>query len=259
MLNTESFNFGMPLQYADSTYFTLVEALKTQRPNTVVVDVYWGVLGQDFDVKQADTLLTAFDDDSLRRAYIDEIFPWNEKIKYRFGLIRYQLDFLTYYNTKLLNFLERYGWEREFGSQQGTERYDYRGFMWCDYNMLPDEYDKTNQFARLDGAAFEFSPVQLGYLDKIWKLCENKGVDLIFVTAPIAPVSMNLISNYDDINRVVKEFATQRQIPYLDYNALNRDEGLFTNDNFRDDAHLNYSGAEIVSRHFAQWYSGGIT
>jgi hypothetical protein len=253
---TESFNFGMPLQYADSTYFTLAEALKTQRPGTVVVDVYWGVLGQDFDVKQADTLFTAFDSDSFRQAYIDEIFPWNEKIKYHFSVIRYQLDFLTYCNTKLMNCLKSRGWEPESAVRRGSEYYDYRGFMWSDYTMLPDEYLKTNQFARLNGAEFKFSPTQMGYLDKIWRMCEDNDIRLVFVTAPVAPASMELISNYDAINGVVAKFAEQRHIPYLDYNLLNREEMLLGNENFRDDAHLNYSGAQIVSLHFAQWLTG---
>ena len=40
---------------------------------------------------------------------------------------------------------------------------------------------------------------------------------------------------------------------YIDYNVINQQIGMLTNENFRDDAHLNDSGVQIVDRHFINW------
>jgi len=254
-LGTESFQFGMPLQYPDSTWFTLKEALKTQSPSVVVMELYWDVMDKDFDVKQADTLFEAFfDDEEFKTAYIEQIFPWNEKIKYLFPIIRYQQDFLTYQNKQLTDNVEAgLGVTQKKEKQTGVERYDYRGFMYCDYVILESKFGEGNQFRKFDGKNWAFSKVQLNYLEKIVDLCNTNNIKLLFTTAPVAPVSMELMRNYDAVHKAVSEFAQKNKIPYLDFNTENQEKNLLENKHFRDDAHLNYSGVEIVDAYFAKW------
>ena len=254
-LGTESFQLGMPLQYPDSTWFTLKEALKTQSPSVVVMEVYWAVMDKDFDIKQADTLFEAYlDDEEFKNAYIDEIFPWNEKIKYLFPIIRYQQDFLTYQNKRLTDNVEaQLGVTQNKEKQTGVERYDYRGFMYCDYNIPQSKFGEGNQFNNFDGKNWSFSKVQLNYLEKIIDVCDKNNICLIFATSPVAPVSMEKMRNYGAVHGAVSNFAQKNKIPYLDFNTENQAKNLFENKNFRDDAHLNYSGAEIACAYFADW------
>ena len=253
-LGTQSFQFGMPLQFPDSSWFTLREALKTQSPSVVVMELFWGVMNQDFDVKQADTLFQAFDNEQFKQGYINAIFPWNEKIKYAFPIIRYQQDFLTYEGTLFKSWVEsRFNVSVKAEAQTGTERYDYRGFMYCDYVIPESKFGPLNQFANFDGKKWTFSKVQRGYLEKIIDLCAGNNIRLLFVTAPVAPISMEKIKNYDVVYNTISGFTRENKIPYLDFNAENQARHLFQNINFRDDAHLNYSGVEIADAFFAQW------
>jgi hypothetical protein len=218
------------------------------------MELYWDMLSQDFDIKQADTLFQAFNNDSFRKTYIKEIFPWNEKLKYHIPIIRYQLDYLTYENTLLTKYLSnRTGWTADTETQVGQEYYGYRGFMHCDYKIPQSDYGPKNQFYGFDGATWSFSAVQKKYLEKIVELCAADHLRLIFVTAPIAPVSMGMIKNYGAVHSQLAGFAAQHKTPYLDYNTVNQTERLFTNDNFRDSAHLNYSGVEIADKYFEIW------
>ncbi|MDR1540632.1 MAG: hypothetical protein LBU32_22045 [Clostridiales bacterium] len=254
LMGISSFQLGMPLQHPDSTYFTLLEALSFQSPSAVVMEVYWDVLDEDFEVKQADALFQVIRNDSLKERYIREVFPWNEKIKYNIAAIRFQQDFLAYANSKVKTAAERaLEISNNVEAQAGEERYAYRGFMYCDYQMLESEYGPTNQFAGFDGKNWTFSKVQKQYLSRIAELCEDRGIELFFVTAPVAPVSMDFISNYDAVHDAVSAFAKSKGIPYLDFNIANAMESLFDNSNFRDDAHLNYSGAEIACEYFSRW------
>ncbi len=248
----DSFQMGMPLQLPASTYYELKEIFGYQKPKTVVMEVYWGVLGEDFELNQANQLFQVLKNDGLKEEYITDVFPFAEKVKYSTDVLRYQGDYFAYksneYDEKIRNFIKVY--RTPDTKQEGIEEYGTKGFIYCDYNMLPDEYDLTNQYKEMDGKDYKPSDVQMKYLEKIADLCNENGAQLIFVTSPIAPVSMGYIKNYDLINACINDFAEKHNIPYFDYNIINAEEDLVTNENFRDDAHLNYSGAQIIDRHF---------
>lgn len=254
-LGTSGYQLGMPLQHYDSTYYTLREALNYQKPKTVVMELYWDMLDDEFELTQAGYLFQVMKNDELEQDYIKNVFPLSEKVKYNLNIFRYQADYFAYRNTKLKEKLENnYGvFTPAKEKQVGTEQYRSRGYTYCDYNMLPDEYDKTNQFKNLDGMNYEINSVQEGYVKDIAKLCKENNIRLVFVTAPIANVSMGFIKHYDIIHNKLQNLADECGIKYIDMNIVNEQNNLLTNDNFRDDAHLNHSGVEIVDNYFAQW------
>ena len=118
--------------------------------------------------------------------------------------------------------------------------------------MISTEYDTTNQFRNFDGKDFEINSTQRKYIEKIVKLCKDENIQLIFVTAPVANVSMSYIKNYDLVHNAVAAMAAENGVPYIDYNIENEKRDMLTNENFRDDAHLNHSGVEIVDYDFIQ-------
>ena len=91
VFGTLSWQLGTPLQNYDTSYFVLKEVYKTQRPKVVVLELYWDVMDDEFDMQQADSFLEAVDD-GVKAEYIDTVFPVNEKVKYEIEPIRYQQD-----------------------------------------------------------------------------------------------------------------------------------------------------------------------
>ncbi len=251
-LDINSFQLGMPLQHPDSTYYTLKEVLNYQKPKVVVMEIYWDLLENDFELNQVKTLFQVLNNDNLKKEYIKKSFPISEKVKYNTNIFKYQADYFAYkgneYNKKIKNKFNVK--DNETKKQVGTEKYKSKGYVYSDYKMLEDEYNKTNQFKNLDGKNFTFSNTQKEFLLNIINLCKENDITLVFVTAPIANVSMDYIKNYDLIHNEISNFAKENDIFYIDYNIINKRENLLTNDNFRDDAHLNHSGAEIISNHF---------
>jgi hypothetical protein len=257
-LGTNSYQLGMPLQHMDSTYYTMREVLNYQKPKLAVVEVYWDMMDDEFELTQAGYLFQVMKNKELEQDYIKEVFPLSEKIKYNNAALRYQADYFAYRTSELKKSLEaKYNVALPATQKQvGTEKYRSKGYTYCDYNMLPDEFDKTNQFKGLDGSEWSIDATQVKYLEKLTELCRDNGVEVVFVTAPIANVSMDFIQNYDDIHNTVQAIADRLEVKYLDFNYVNRDNNLLTNDNFRDDAHLNHSGVEIVDKYFAAWLKG---
>lgn len=247
-----SYQMGMPLQYMDSTYYTLKEVLNYQIPKVIVLEVYWDLLQNDFELNQIKTLFQVLKNNNLKDEYIKKYFPLDEKIKYNINLFKYQQDYFAYEGNNLKTRIEnKFNIQKEqIQKQIGVEKYKKLGYVYSNYQMLESEYNKTNQFKKLDGKDVKFSKKQLKFLDKIINLTNEKNIKLIFVTAPIANVSMEYIKNYDYIHDKVNKIAEANKIPYLDYNIINREENVLQNENFRDDAHLNNSGVQIVSKHF---------
>ncbi len=253
-LGTESFQLGMPLQHMDTTYYTLREVLNYQKPKCVVLEVYWDMLDDKFELTQAGYLFQVMQNKELEEEYIREVFPLSEKLKYYTPSFRYQADYFAFETSEQKKKIEaKYNVAMPVSAkQQGTEKYRSKGYTYCDYNMLPDEFDKTNQFKNLDGLKWEIDKTQQKYLLKLTDLCKQQGINIIWVTAPIANVSMDYIKNYDGIHNVIQTLADKYGVEYFDYNLINKEKNLLTNDNFRDDAHLNHSGVEIVDRDFIE-------
>ena len=252
---TSSWQMGTPLQTTDTTYYSLLRVLETQSPKVVVIEIYWDMLDDDFLIEQAKNFFAVLENDELQNAYIKEVFPLGEKVKYRIKPIRYQADFFAYKASEIKKSLqEKYGvYDPPEEENAGEEDYRSKGYVYCDYVMSESEYDKTNQYKNFDGHSWEMKPEKAAYLEKIAKLCEEKGIKLIFVTAPIAPVSMDYIKNYDEVHEKLSDLARNLNVPYIDYNEKNYNEKILTNEYFRDDAHLNDRGVKVIDGMFKDY------
>ena len=246
---------GTPLQHLDTSYYELLEIYRTQTPDVVVLETYWDVLDDRFEMKQANSFFEVLQNEELKKEYIQKVFPLSEKIKYYLLPIRFQQDYFAYEANEISKKIEQtYGVQKKkIQYQEGEEYYRSKGYVYCNMGMLPGEYNETNQFRGLDGKNWEIDETQAGYVKKIAALCKQKGSELVMVTAPIALVSMDYIQNYDKIHQKMAALAEEVHANYIDYNVINQQIGMLTNENFRDDAHLNDSGVQIVDRHFINW------
>ncbi len=257
-LGINSFQMGMPLQLPDGSYYTLQEILESQAPRAVVMELYFGVLDKPFDLKQAEALFLVMKNERLKAEYMRNVFGLGEKIKYYLKPIRYQQDFLSYKNKELLSFLdEKFGLKAKKIEQTGEEYYKTKGFIYCDYNIPPEKIGVANQFNGYDGKNWSFNDKQKQYVEKIIDLCKQKDITLLFTTAPLANTSLERITNYSAIYNSIKTFADKHGVLYFDFNT---EAEIFKDADFRDDAHLNYTGAQKAARFFIESaYSGAFS
>ena len=254
VFGTLSWQLGTPLQNYDTSLFVLQEVYKTQSPKLVVLELYWDVMDDEFDMMQADSFFDAISDEEVTEEYIDTVFPLNEKVKYDIKPIRYQQDFFVYESSQLEKLAaEKLGVTKKTQETNGTEYYLAKGYTYCDTVIPESEFDETNQYKGFDGADWEPNDKQVEYIMKFAELCREKGSEVVFVTAPIANVSLDWIENYDVLHEKMAAIADEAGVKYLDFNIVNRDEGLFAIENFRDDAHLNDSGVKVADAYFAGW------
>ena len=256
VMGTSSWQLGTPLQHYDTSLYVLKEVYKTQKPKVVVLELYWDMLDDEFDMKQANSFFEVVRNrEEVEADYVKNVFPINEKVKYRLLPIRYQQDYFAYESDTLeKEAVSRLGVsQKEAPQTNGTEYYLAKGYTYCDTVIPQSELDETNQFKGLDGEGWKADETQVGYLRQFVELCRQNGSDVVFVTAPIANVSMDYINNYDEIHNAVAEISEGLGVKYLDFNVVNRDEKLLKLENFRDDAHLNDSGVKIVDSYYVNW------
>ncbi len=259
LLGTNSYQLGMPLQHPDASHYTLLEVLNTQKPDTVVLELYWGVLEKDFDFKQVDTFFQVLQNEPLKERFVAEVFPLNEKVKANIKPVRYQQDFLAYANKELLKSIEENtGLKPTIKQNEGEEYYRSKGYIYCNYTMNQEALAEARKEAGVDGKQWQMSSVQQGYIEKIAARCKEEGIALIFVTAPVSNVAFDNISNYGSIHEKIDELARQLDVPYLDFNMVNAEEKLFADSHFRDARHLNDEGVKIADEYFAAWYNKQI-
>lgn len=97
-------------------------------------------------------------------------------------------------------------------------------------------------------ADYRFGENAYSYLDKITRLCQEKGIQLILIKAP------SLYPHwYDQWEAQMEEYAGEHGLLYLNFLECIEEAGLdFDTDTYDGGLHLNLSGAEKLSRYFGR-------
>lgn len=217
-----------------NSYHYLVEALKTQSPSLVVLDMF-----------------------SPARFYDDYQPKWlGQNVNgMRLSLNKYQAvkastpTDVADYVLGFPNYHTRYS---------RLEEADFRNFFWNKEEMaLWKGYTPLDNWAELTEPDFGYvtetkdmtEKSQL-YFDKIVELTEREGIRLVLISAPY------LLTEEDQkvYNRIA-ELAEEHGISFVNYNSteMYREAGIDFSVDYADHTHLNIEGSEKYSRHLGKW------
>lgn len=121
----------------------------------------------------------------------------------------------------------------------------YKGYV-PHKNTITAEGLAQNEFKN-----YVFKPEAIGeknleYLDKMVKLCQAKGIQMIWTTTPIPVTCLKDIRNKEAIDEYFTALAKQYDIPYINYNDYQARAALDLDDltDYNDDDHLNVLGSQ---------------
>ena len=146
----------------------------------------------------------------------------------------YYLPVIQYHNL----------WKNVVNDQIPEGWQSYKGFV-----IRPGvaEYSKGSYMKKTRKEA-EIPAINSWYLDKIRKLCEKRGIQLLLYTS-VSPVN----HNYKRYNAVLK-YAGKHGIPYLDFNQKLKELGIdWKNDTLDKGDHLNLSGAHKITSYLSAY------
>lgn len=98
----------------------------------------------------------------------------------------------------------------------------------------------------------KFGSLPMEYLDRIRRLCEEKGMRLILMKAPsLAP------RWYESDHRQVVEYAEKYGLPYINFYELLEETGLdYEKDTYDGGLHMNLSGADKLTKYLGKILAG---
>lgn len=213
------------------TYHYLVEALKTQSPKVVVMEVHMAIAEADYmDEATNYSAIDYLPWSKNKLALIQAIAPEGARFQYLFNFMKYHSRWQTLT-------------EQDFTRAYLDERDPFKGYV-----QLNDTAQVT---PREDISAI--TPKQplaktMLYLEKIIKLSKDEGFQLVLLKSP-----SNATAEYEAYYHAIWAVAEKEGIPYVDYNYNYDTLGLDPATDFYDERHLNYLGATKVTKHFATY------
>jgi len=222
---------GSGEQYINQTYYLLRDVLRTETPKVVVLSIH--NMQNDYPKKEAYNRMTL---DGMRWSQ-DKVDAINTSMTQGETFASYVFPILRYHDR--WNQLTKTDFKHVF-TKDITSHNGY--YMRCDVKPL------TKLPKPLPRITYEFSDFSMYYLDQIRILCEQKGIELILVRAPI---EYNWFKQWD---KNVEEYAAKYGLTYINFNDYAEDMGLdMSQDTYDQGAHLNIYGAEKLSVYFGKY------
>lgn len=135
-------------------------------------------------------------------------------------------------------------WKALFDGPGGLKK-SYKGFEIRDKVV---SYEGDEEYMKETKDKAQIPEVVRIYMEKIKRLCEKNGADLLLVSAP-SPKNYN----YKKHNSL-EEYARENNLPYVDLNMKFRDIGIdWKLDSYDRGDHLNISGARKVTAYIGEY------
>lgn len=231
-----SYVFATQQQPLWITYYYMVEALKTQHPDFMAVEIHMAIQTEDY--MDEGTNHTAIDPFPMSRNKLDMILaavPEGERRYYIFDIMKYH---------ERWEVLEEADYVRLFEKDTDPDRGFVRlaevsgDVVWEDVSDIAESRIGTEK--------------NLEYLQKIIDLAEEEGIELLLFKSP-----SNATPEEKMYYNGVGELAEERGIRFIDYNQkqLYRETGLDIRSDFYDQRHLNETGMRKFVAHFSRYFS----
>ncbi len=252
----DAFNISTTNQTVMSGALLVEEALNLYNLDTVVIETFSMLYPQPSDFNYSKMLTS---DTTVFRSLK------NPELKFR-GMIQ-QLGMRRKFDALLPVFKDHANWKspKQWHLRflalklQQEERDEYNGKHIDGYRLIPyvmrqEQYDQYLEYQyTFDLSIMKSSQAQW---DRVIALCEEKGVNVVFVTAPwLDRFIAN--TNYDAIKESYDAYFASRNVAYLDMNGI--DLGLtfehYSSEDPSMNQHLNETGAGIATRYFSDWYN----
>ena len=222
---------GSSQQLIWQSYYILKETLEYETPKAVV----WNVNAMRYSEPVSE---------AYNRLTIDKMKWSDEKI----GIIRASMmeeeDFWSYV-FPILRYHSRFD---ELTGEDIEYLFKVRDNTWNGYLMNKEIKPVGKLPTKRVLADYAFGDICYDYLDRMRKLCEEKGVELILIKAPsVYPYW------YDEYDQQIQDYADQYGLQFYNFLDYAEEMGIdYAVDTYDGGLHLNLTGATKLSGWFAQ-------
>lgn len=262
-LGKNTFNIGTSSQSLDGSYMIIKEAAKYNDIKHIYLELYYNVAFAKYKERT-----------DLTQTYIisDYLKPSLDKVEYLLNA-----STKTHYPNSFI--VARRNWSKLFDigyiknllSKKRTN--DYKNYEYTYINGDTEWYGGkgyfTNNETIKDWNYFShrgWEPIDLNNFSEDWfnslqdiiTFCDQKGISLTFVSAPMPNFLITALENYDDYVMLVQDIIANTDVDYYDFNLCKEEYFPNTSSLFKDADHMNHYGAEAFSHLFADFINGEI-
>lgn len=217
-----------------NSYHYLVEALKTQFPRVVVLDMYCPArFYEDYQEKWADQNLNGMRL-SFNKYEAVKTSVQKNRMSYLLGFPMYH----SRYDELTGEDFENFFWHRKTQAR------------WKGYTPLSTKAELTELDLSYVTEVRKMTDKAQLYFDKIVELTRQEGIALALVSAPYMPEEEDQkVYNY------IEQIAQEEGLLFLNYNTTQRyrEMGLDFQTDFADHTHLNEEGAAKYTKSLGKW------
>ena len=238
-LKCNSLNLGTSSQSFSITYSGILEILKRQTPKVIVIEVY--PIKREPSVPALRSHLDAMNFSINKLRLITNSLPASEWGSHFLNTIFYHSRWKEF---KKLKENEYKGYE-DWGGR--IENKGFLGYAWdftrntLNYDIYEKEYKKSfSNYSAIPDKSFEL-------LEKLFKICHEKGIKIILVSPPI-------IADYDTLS-VLNDSNLKKLMDKYQINAIDFNDGRkkYKKNCFLDNGHLSLAGSDEVSFEIAEY------
>ena len=222
---------GSGEQYICQSYYLLKDVLRTETPKVVVLSIH--NLQHDAPHNEAYNRMTI---DGMRWSK-DKVDAINASMTEGETFASYVFPILRFHDrwSQLTKTDFQHVFSKDITSHNGY-------YMRCD--IKPQKRD----YPLIPLMDYSFGDNAMEYLDKIRLLCEENGIELLLVRAPIE------YGWYPEWDKNVEDYAAQYGLTYINFNDYKDEIGIdMSVDTYDAGLHLNIYGAEKLSVYFGQY------
>lgn len=137
-----------------------------------------------------------------------------------------------------------------------VDSYMGKGYIASHVYLGGSGFAQTGEFESIPS---EIPEKQQDTLNDIIEFCNERDIQLTFITTPMSDFALTGIGNYDGYVEEIRTFLQGKGVSYYDFNLCKPEaldlEGI---QYYTDDNHLNRDGAELFSEVFSRLFTGQI-
>ena len=229
-----SYSFGNPGQRIWTSYYYMEEAFKYQKPKVVFYEV-----GTSYMEEQAK--------ETWNRQNLDYLPLSLTKLNAIKAIRKGTKETIASYLLPGLRYHDRWKelTENDFDRSLDTGYYGKGSLM--RFGAKPAKRKDIDRWMMNTGEKLQFPKNNEKYLDKMKKLCEKNGAELVLLRLPNVYWTQNL-------HDMMQETADKKGLTFIDYNTIPKAYGLdWKTDTTDKGDHMNVVGNEKVSNYLGQY------
>lgn len=227
-----SFNLCGSVQPLWNSYYYMKEALKTQKPKLMILDVFGAIQTEEY-IDHSRIIKNNYGL-KFSKDKIESVIASAPKE----SRIDYILEYPTYHS--------RYSeiGRADFAEHAGRALYkNWKGFG---INTKTTSYSEPKNF--YTDETVELADKTEDYLLKIIQLSKDNDIPLLLIKTPYI-----LNQEQQKVYNNVSEIAKENDIPFVNFNLLYQEIGLDFNTDYADFSHLNHLGNAKFTRYLAEY------